>query len=191
MSEDSDEFCTIEEAIEEIRAGRMLVLVDDENRENEGDVVIAAEKTTPQAINFMIRNACGRLCLAMSDAICQKVGLDLLPGVHLDPGATPFTHNFDARYGVTTGISAFDRAHSILTVVADDSGPNDLVRDKGHVDGLKAREGGVLVRAGHTEGSVDLSRLAGLLKSVEKNPLYPDAAIFHKAVRWSLDDGTI
>jgi len=162
MSEDSDEFCTIEEAMEEIRAGRMLVMVDDENRENEGDVVIAAEKTTPQAINFMIRNACGRLCLAMSDAICQKVGLDLLPGVHLDPGATPFTHNFDARYGVTTGISAFDRAHSILTVVDDASGPNDLVRDKGHVDGLKAREGGVLVRAGHTEGSVDLARLAGL-----------------------------
>jgi len=113
----------------------------------------------------MIRNACGRLCVAMSGDVCDRLHLDLLPGVNLDPTATPFTHNFDARYGITTGISAFDRAHTIRVIVDDNAGPNDLVKDKGHVDGLRAKEGGVLVRAGHTEGSVDLARLAGF-KSV-------------------------
>lgn len=162
MPERDPNLCTIEEAIEEIRAGRMIVMVDDEHRENEGDLVIAAEKVNPQAINFMIRQACGRLCLAMSGPMCDRVGLKLLPGVHLDPSATPFTHNFDARYGVSTGISAYDRAKSILTAIDDNSTAQDLVFDKGHVDGLRAREGGVLVRAGHTEGSVDLARLAGL-----------------------------
>jgi 3,4-dihydroxy 2-butanone 4-phosphate synthase / GTP cyclohydrolase II len=161
-NQSTEGFCTIEEAIAEIRAGRMIVLVDDEHRENEGDVVIAGEKVTPQSINFMIRQACGRLCLAMSGPICDRVGLTLLPGVHLDPSATPFTHNFDARHGVTTGISAFDRAKTILTAIDDRSTPHDLVFDKGHVDGLRARDGGILVRAGHTEGSVDLARLAGL-----------------------------
>jgi len=161
MSEQSSGFCTIEEAITELKAGRMIILVDDEHRENEGDLVIAAECVTPQSVNFMIRHACGRLCLAMSKPICARIGLDLLPGVHLDPTATPFTHNFDARYGITTGISAFDRCESIRVAIADESGPNDLVRDKGHLDGLQARDGGVLVRAGHTEGSVDLARLAG------------------------------
>ncbi len=140
----------------------MIVLVDDEYRENEGDVVVAAEKVTPQNINFMIRNACGRLCLAMTGELCDRVGLSLLPGVNLDPSATPFTHNFDARHGITTGISAYDRAKSILTAIDDNATPNDLVKDKGHLDGLRAREGGVLVRAGHTEGSVDLARLAGM-----------------------------
>ncbi len=119
-------------------AGRMVVLVDDEHRENEGDLVVAAEMVTPQNINFMIRNACGRLCLAMTGEMCDRVGLDLLPGVNLDPSATPFTHNFDARDGITTGISAFDRAKSILTAIADASTANDLVKDKGHVDGLRA-----------------------------------------------------
>jgi 3,4-dihydroxy 2-butanone 4-phosphate synthase/GTP cyclohydrolase II len=155
-------FCTIEEAIAELRAGRMIVLVDDEHRENEGDVVVAAEKVSPQAVNFMIRHACGRLCLAMAGPMCDRVGLSLLPGVNLDPSATPFTHNFDARHGITTGISAFDRARSILTAIDDRSTPHDLVLDKGHLDGLRARDGGVLVRAGHTEGSVDLARMAGL-----------------------------
>ncbi len=155
-------FCSIEEAIKELQEGRMIIVVDDEYRENEGDLVIAAEKTTPEAINFMIRQACGRLCLAMDGELCEKVGLSLLPGVHLDPTSTPFTHNFDARHGITTGISAYDRAHTILTAIADQATPHDLVRDKGHVDGLRAREGGVLVRAGHTEASVDLSRMSGL-----------------------------
>ncbi|HVK08673.1 MAG TPA: GTP cyclohydrolase II [Gemmataceae bacterium] len=162
MPQPAEGFCTIEEAIEELRAGQMIVLVDDEHRENEGDVVVAADKVTPQAVNFMIRQACGRLCLAMSGPMCDRVGLSLLPGVHLDPSATPFTHNFDARYGITTGISAYDRAVSIQTAIDDRSTPHDLVFDKGHLDGLRARDGGVLVRAGHTEGSVDLARLAGL-----------------------------
>lgn len=162
MTQVSEGFCSIDEAIDELRAGRMIILVDDEHRENEGDLVVAAEKATPQLINFMIRNACGRLCLAMTGEMCERAGLSLLPGVNLDPAATPFTHNFDAREGITTGISAFDRAKSILTAIADDVTPNDLVKDKGHMDGLRAREGGVLVRAGHTEGSVDLARLAGL-----------------------------
>lgn len=162
MTEPAEGFSMVDDALEDLRAGRMVVLVDDENRENEGDLVIAAEKVTPQAINFMIRNACGRLCLAMTAEMCDRVGLELLPGVHLDAAATPFTHNFDARHGITTGISAYDRARSILTAIDDHSTPADLVRDKGHIDGLRARDGGVLVRAGHTEGSVDLARLAGL-----------------------------
>lgn len=155
-------FASIDEVLEELRAGRMIVLVDDEQRENEGDLVMAAEKATPQAVNFMIRHACGRLCVAMSKANADRLGLDLLPGVNLDPSATPFTHNFDARHGITTGISAYDRCRTIQVCADPHSGPQDLVRDKGHMDGLIARPGGVLVRAGHTEGSVDLCRLAGL-----------------------------
>src|SRR5438552_2816197 len=129
-------FCTIEEALHELRAGRMVVLVDDEQRENEGDLVIAAEKVTPEAINFMVRNGCGILGLSLSPAICD-------------------------RTGITTGTSAFDRARTIQVVIDDRTTPNDLVIGKGHVPGLRARPGGVLVRAGHTEGSVDLARLAG------------------------------
>lgn len=140
----------------------MIVLVDDEHRENEGDVVMAAEAITPQAVNFMIRQACGRLCVAMSRPNADRLGLELLPGVNLDPAATPFTHNFDAKTGITTGISAFDRCRTIQVCADPTSGAHDLVRDKGHLDGLIARPGGVLVRAGHTEGSVDLCRLAGL-----------------------------
>ncbi len=155
-------FASIEEVLDELRAGRMIVLVDDEHRENEGDLVMAAEKVTPQAVNFMIRQACGRLCVSMSPEHAQRLGLELLPGVHLDPTATPFTHNFDARTGITTGISAYDRCRTIQVCADPNSGPQDLVRDKGHMDGLIARPGGVLVRAGHTEGSVDLCRLAGL-----------------------------
>jgi len=162
MSSEPMRFDSIEIGLSELRAGRMIVLVDDEHRENEGDLVMAAEAVTPEAVNFMIRQACGRLCVAMSPPQARRLNLDLLPGVHLDPTATPFTHNFDARLGVTTGISAADRAHTIAVCADPNSTPNDLVRDKGHVDGLIARTGGVLVRAGHTEGSVDLCRLAGL-----------------------------
>jgi 3,4-dihydroxy 2-butanone 4-phosphate synthase/GTP cyclohydrolase II len=140
----------------------MIVLVDDEHRENEGDLVMAAEAVTPAAVNFMIRHACGRLCVSFSRPHADRLGLDLLPGVNLDPAATPFTHNFDARYGISTGISAFDRCRTVQVCADPRSGPQDLVRDKGHMDGLIARPGGVLVRAGHTEGSVDLCRLAGL-----------------------------
>jgi 3,4-dihydroxy 2-butanone 4-phosphate synthase/GTP cyclohydrolase II len=155
-------FCSVEEAIEELRQGRMIVLVDDENRENEGDLVIAAEKVTPDAINFMMRNACGMVCLAMSPAICDRLHLEPMAGAALDAKATPLTQKFDARTGITTGISAYDRARTVQVVVDERSTPADLVRGHGHVDGLRAREGGVLVRAGHTEGSVDLMRLAGL-----------------------------
>src|SRR5262245_27867461 len=162
MPDAKDGFCTIEEALEELRRGRMIVLVDDENRENEGDLVIAAEKVTPEVINFMMRNACGLVCLAMSPAICDRLHLEPLPGHNVDPAATPFTPYIDARHGITTGTSAFDRARTVQVAIADGSSPNDLIRGKGHVPGLRAREGGVLVRAGHTEGSVDLARLAGL-----------------------------
>ena len=162
MPDSRSGFCTIEEALEELRAGRMIVLVDDEHRENEGDLVIAAEFSTPEAINFMIRNACGILCLAMSSPICDRLHLEPMPGNTTDPTATPFTPPIDARTGISTGTSAFDRARTIQVAIDDRSGPGDLVRGKGHVNGLRAREGGVLVRAGHTEGSVDLAGIAGL-----------------------------
>src|SRR5947207_10325602 len=162
MSETGDGFCSIQEAIAELKHGRMVVLVDDPQRENEGDLVVAAEKVTPEAINFMMRNACGLVCLAMAPAICDRLHLEPMPGHNVDPAATPFTPYIDARTGITTGTSAFDRARTVQVAIDDRSGPNDLVRGKGHVPGLRARAGGVLVRAGHTEGSVDLARLAGL-----------------------------
>src|SRR5438132_2761546 len=162
MSETHEGFCTVAEALAELQAGRMIVLVDDEFRENEGDLVLAAEKATPESINFMMRSACGILCLAMSPAICDRLHLEPLPGYNADPQGTPFTPNIDARTCITTGTSAFDRARTIAVAIDEGSTPNDLVRGKGHVPGLRAREGGVLVRAGHTEGSVDLARLAGL-----------------------------
>src|SRR5262245_15932390 len=178
MSETRDGFCPIPDVIEELRAGRMVVLVDDEHRENEGDLVIAAEKVTPEAINFMIRNACGILCLAMSPQICDRLGLEPMPGTNADPNATPFTPPIDARTGITTGTSAFDRARTIEVAIDDQSGPHDLVRGKGHVDGLRAKDGGVLVRAGHTEGSVDLARLAGFKEAaVICEIMHPDGTM--------------
>src|SRR5437660_3141681 len=162
MTASRGDFCTIEEAMAELRAGRMVVLVDDEYRENEGDLVIAAEKVTPENINFLMRNACGLVCLSMSPAICDRLHLEPLPGYKVDPQATPFTPYIDARTCITTGTSAVDRARTIAVAIDERSTPDDLVRGKGHVPGLRAREGGVLVRAGHTEGSVDLARLAGL-----------------------------
>jgi 3,4-dihydroxy 2-butanone 4-phosphate synthase/GTP cyclohydrolase II len=165
MSQSQDAFCTIEEALEELRAGHMIVLVDDEYRENEGDLVIAAEKVTPEAINFMMRNACGFVCLAMSPAICERLHLEPMPARNIGPGATPFTPPIDARTGITTGTSAFDRARTVQVAADDASTAEDLVIGKGHMHGLRAQEGGVLVRAGHTEGSVDLAGLAGLKKA--------------------------
>lgn len=162
MPHSRDGFCTVEEALAELRAGRMIVLVDDEYRENEGDLVVAAEKATPDNINFMVRNGCGIVGLAMSTAICDRLGLEPLPGHNVDAQATPFTPYIDARTGITTGTSAFDRARTVQVAIDERSTGNDLIRGKGHVPGLRAREGGVLVRAGHTEGSVDLVRLAGL-----------------------------
>src|SRR5579862_1723498 len=162
MPHPDDGFCSIEDALAELRHGRMIILVDDENRENEGDLVIAAEHATPEAINFMMRNACGMVCLAMAPALCDRLHLEPMAGASLDAKATPLTVKFDARTGITTGISAFDRARTVQVVVDERTTPADLVRGHGHIDGLRAREGGVLVRTGHTEGSVDLVRLAGL-----------------------------
>jgi 3,4-dihydroxy 2-butanone 4-phosphate synthase/GTP cyclohydrolase II len=158
----TNDFSPVEEILAELSAGRMIVLVDDEYRENEGDLVIAAEKVTPESINFMVRNGCGILGLSLSADICQRLHLEPLPGKNVDPQATPWTAPIDARTGITTGTSAFDRARTIQVAIDEQSSPNDLVVGKGHVPCLRAREGGVLVRAGHTEGSVDLARLAGL-----------------------------
>src|SRR5436190_13382334 len=128
MSPSQDAFCTIEEALEELRAGRMIVLVDDEYRENEGDLVVAAEKVTPEAINFMMRNACGMVCLAMAPALCDRLHLEPMAPTTLDSKATPLTQKFDARTGITTGISAFDRARTVQVVMDERSTPTDLVR---------------------------------------------------------------
>jgi len=157
----STPFCPIDDALTDLRAGKMVVLVDDQHRENEGDLVMAADAATPDNVNFFIRKACGRLCVVLGKGEADRLGLELLPGLQLDPSATPFTRNFDARNGITTGISAADRCRTIRVCADPKSGPNDLVRDKGHMDGLVARAGGVLVRAGHTEGVADLCRLAG------------------------------
>lgn len=162
MQANGQGLCTVDEAIQELRTGRMIVLVDDENRENEGDLVIAAERVTAETVNFMMVHARGLVCLAMGPRICERLGLEPLPGSNVDAHATPFTPPIDARNGITTGTSAHDRAHTIQVAVNDRTTPGDLVRGKGHVYGLRAKDGGVLVRTGHTEGSVDLCRLAGL-----------------------------
>jgi 3,4-dihydroxy 2-butanone 4-phosphate synthase/GTP cyclohydrolase II len=157
----AQDFVSIDDALAELKAGRMVVLVDDEQRENEGDVIIPAECATPDAINFMMRNACGIVCLAMSEKICERLHLDVVSSGNVEGQTTPFTLQIDARYGITTGTSAFDRARTVAVAIDDHATPNDLIRGKGHVFGLRAKDGGVLVRAGHTEGSVDLARFAG------------------------------
>jgi 3,4-dihydroxy 2-butanone 4-phosphate synthase/GTP cyclohydrolase II len=153
-------FCSIEEALDEIRAGRMIVLVDDEYRENEGDLVMVAEKITPESVNFMLSQARGVLCLAMSWEICERLHLGPQTRENTSRMGTDFTVKFDARTGIETGTSAFDRSRTIQVAIDPQCHPGDLVRP-GHMDGLRANPGGVLVRAGHTEGSVDLARLAG------------------------------
>lgn len=151
----------IEEAIRDIREGRMIILVDDEDRENEGDLCMAAEKVTPDAINFMAKYGRGLICMPMLAEKIDALDLPLMVDHNTSPYGTGFTVSIEARCGVTTGISAADRATTILTAVADDAKPRDLVRP-GHVFPLRARDGGVMVRAGQTEGAVDLARLAGL-----------------------------
>jgi len=155
---------TIESAIEDIRAGKMFILVDDEDRENEGDLTMAAEMVTPEAVNFMARYGRGLICLALEEKQVNKLKLPMMTSRNTSRYGTNFTVSIEAKYGVTTGISAHDRATTILTAVADESGPEDIAIP-GHVFPLKARKGGVLVRAGQTEGSVDLARLAGLKPS--------------------------
>src|SRR5688500_2604981 len=154
-------FATVEEAIEEIRQGRMVVVCDDENRENEGDLTLAAQFATPEAINFMAKEARGLICLALTPERCDELGLDLMAAKNETPLQTAFTVAIEAREGVTTGISAADRARTIQVAVDPKTKPHDLVQP-GHVFPLKAKAGGVLERTGQTEASVDLARLAGL-----------------------------
>jgi 3,4-dihydroxy 2-butanone 4-phosphate synthase / GTP cyclohydrolase II len=148
-------------ALEDIRQGRMVILVDDEDRENEGDLCLAAERATPEAINFMARHARGLICLSLTDETVRQLGLPMMVDRNHSQRHTAFTVSIEAREGVSTGISAADRAHTILTAVAPGAQSADLV-SPGHVFPLRARPGGVLQRTGHTEGSVDLARLSGL-----------------------------
>lgn len=152
---------TTEDAIKEIKSGRMIILVDDEDRENEGDLMVAAEKVTPEAINFMAKYGRGLVCLAMTGEKIDALDLPLMVDHNTSQFHTGFTVSIEAKHGVTTGISAADRATTILAATADNAKPDDLARP-GHVFPLRARRGGVIVRAGQTEGSVDLSRLSGL-----------------------------
>lgn len=154
-------FHPIEEILEDIRQGEMIVLVDDEDRENEGDLVVAAAKSTPDAINFMIKNGGGLICLALTPQRVEELKLPAMVEDNSSRYGTAFTVSIGAREGVTTGISASDRCRTILTAIDLGTSPQDLTRP-GHVFPLRAREGGVLIRAGHTEGAVDLARLSGL-----------------------------
>jgi 3,4-dihydroxy 2-butanone 4-phosphate synthase/GTP cyclohydrolase II len=162
-SETHAAIASIPEAIEEIRAGRMVILVDDEDRENEGDLCLAAEKVTPEAINFMATHGRGLICLSLTEARLRELRLGMMVPDHENTAGygTAFTISIEARSGVTTGISAQDRARTVQVAIDDETRPADLARP-GHIFPLRAREGGVLRRAGQTEGSVDLARLAGL-----------------------------
>ena len=151
----------IEEALDDIRQGKMVILVDDEDRENEGDLAMAAEKVTPEAINFMAKYGRGLICLSLTDKRLNELRLPMMVSENTSRFQTAFTISIDARHGVTTGISAADRACTILTTIDDQTQFEDLV-SPGHIFPLRAKEGGVLVRTGQTEGSVDLARLAGL-----------------------------
>ena len=152
---------TIKQAIEDIRNGKMVILVDDEDRENEGDLTMAAEAVTPEAINFMATYGRGLICLPLDSSIADSLGLPMMVEDNTSQYGTGFTVSIEAKEGVTTGISAADRATTILTAVADGTKPSDIARP-GHIFPLRARDGGVMVRIGQTEGSVDLARLAGL-----------------------------
>jgi 3,4-dihydroxy 2-butanone 4-phosphate synthase / GTP cyclohydrolase II len=161
MSTRATDFSTIEAALEDIREGKMIVVCDGEDRENEGDLVMAAQFATPEAVNFMAKEARGLVCLALTPDRCDELGLDLMAAKNESPLQTAFTVSIEAAEGVTTGISAHDRAHTIQVAIDPETRPDDLVQP-GHVFPLKARAGGVLERTGHTEASVDLARLAGL-----------------------------
>lgn len=153
---------TIEQAIELLKAGKMIILMDDEDRENEGDLVMAAEHVTHEAINFMSRFGCGLICLPMADKLIDKIQIPMMAQNNKSPYGTAFTVSIEAATGVSTGISARDRAHTIKVAIDSASGPADII-SPGHVFPLRARKKGVLERAGQTEGSVDLARLAGLI----------------------------
>jgi 3,4-dihydroxy 2-butanone 4-phosphate synthase / GTP cyclohydrolase II len=174
---DSSVFATIPEAIEEIARGRMVIVVDDADRENEGDLIVAAEKVTPETIAFMVRYTSGVICMPMMGDRLDELHIPLMVAANTDHQRTAFTVSVDARRGVTTGISAADRATTIRTMIEQDTRPEDILRP-GHIFPLRYREGGVLRRAGHTEAAVDLARLAGL---------YP-AGVLCETVN---DDGTM
>ena len=161
MSDMPAKFATVEEAVDEIRQGRMIVLVDDEDRENEGDLAMAAEKITPEAINFMAKYGRGLICLPLTEDRCDELHLPLMSPINTSAHGTAFCEAIDARLGISTGISASDRAITILAAIDPKTKPQDLARP-GHIFPLRARNGGVLVRAGQTEASVDLARIAGL-----------------------------
>ena len=169
--------CRTQDTIQEIKKGRMVILCDDEDRENEGDLTMAAEKVTPEAINFMAKYGRGLICLSLSEEKLEQLKLPLMVTENTSPFQTGFTVSIDAKKGVTTGISAHDRATTILTAIRDDCQPEDLARP-GHVFPLRAKKGGVLVRTGQTEGSVDLARLAG----------FKPAAVICEIMK---DDGTM
>ncbi|MBT5369410.1 MAG: 3,4-dihydroxy-2-butanone-4-phosphate synthase, partial [Nitrospinaceae bacterium] len=156
-------FSTINEAIGDIHDGKIVILVDDEDRENEGDFVMAAEKVTPEAINFMTKEGRGLVCLSLTPERVEKLALPMMVDRFQNASrfGTPFTVSIEAKEGVTTGISAFDRSHTIQTAIKSGAVSSDLVTP-GHIFPLRARPGGVLRRAGHTEGAVDLARMAGL-----------------------------
>jgi 3,4-dihydroxy 2-butanone 4-phosphate synthase/GTP cyclohydrolase II len=161
MTEDSRRTRSVEQALEAVRAGRLIIITDDEDRENEGDFMVAAEKTTPEIINFMARFGRGLICLPLTHERLEELQLPLMVLENTGRFQTAFTVSIDAKAGITTGISAFDRARTIQTAVDPGKGPSDLARP-GHIFPLQAKEGGVLARAGQTEASVDLARLAGL-----------------------------
>jgi len=154
-------FATIPEILAEIRAGRMVVILDDEDRENEGDLIMAAEKARPEDINFMVREGRGLVCLPLTQAHCRQLGLKPMVDRNTSPHHTNFTVSIEAASGVTTGISAYDRAHTIRTAANPDARPEDIVQP-GHIFPLAAQPGGVLARAGHTEAACDLAALSGL-----------------------------
>jgi 3,4-dihydroxy 2-butanone 4-phosphate synthase / GTP cyclohydrolase II len=154
-------FATIEDAIDEIREGRFVVVVDDEDRENEGDLVIAAQFATPEALNFMMTHARGQICVCLTEARADELGLRLIADQSRSRHGTAYTATIDAREGISTGVSAADRSHTVQVAISPDSKPSDLLLG-GHVQGLRARPGGVLERIGQTEAAVDLARLAGL-----------------------------
>lgn len=152
---------TVEAALEDLKAGKMIIVVDDEDRENEGDLILPAEKVTPEAINFMAMYGRGLICLAITPEIAERLHLQLQPRRGIDPYGTAFTVSIDAREGITTGISAYDRAHTIKLVIDERSKPEDFVTP-GHIFPIIAKKGGVLVRAGHTEAAVDLAKICGM-----------------------------
>src|SRR5580698_9177926 len=157
----SEYLCSAEDLVEEARNGRMFILVDDEDRENEGDLVIPAQFATPEAVNFMARHARGLICLALTRHRVEQLGLPLMSQSNGTRHQTAFTVSIEARDGATTGISAHDRAHTIAVAINSELGSSEIVTP-GHIFPLMAREGGALVRAGHTEAAVDIARLAGL-----------------------------